>query len=90
MVKIKMKQPSDLKHGLTKLLAKYSDVFTWRPKDRTGIPMSIIEHCLNINPGFPPIKQRKRIIVSEQNIIVNQKVPELVHAGVVQVTRFPP
>lgn len=54
----------------------------------TRIPRVIIEHLLNINHSFPPIKQKKRTITREQNDVVNQEVAELVHVGVVQANQF--
>lgn len=78
-VRIRIELTSNLKHGLTKLLVRYANVFAWRTEDMTWIPRSIIEHHLNINPSFPPIKYKKRIIVSERNVIVNREVVKLVH-----------
>ncbi|CAH1428426.1 unnamed protein product [Lactuca virosa] len=76
LVRIGMELLSDIKHGLTKLLARYADVFAWRPwrpEYMSGIPRSIIEHYLNLNPGFLPIKHKKRIMASKRNVIVNQE-----------------
>lgn len=75
-----------LKKWLEKLLAKYTDVFAWRPKHMNGIPRSIIEHRLNINPNFSLAKQKKRAMSREWNEIVNKEVADLVYAGVVRAT----
>lgn len=41
----------------------------------TGIPRSLIEHHLNINPSYIPIKQKKNIIAKEGKK-VNKDVKE--------------
>jgi hypothetical protein len=44
---------------VTFLLANL-DVFTWQISDMPGIPREVIEHKLNIDPAFKPIKQKER------------------------------
>lgn len=56
IVRIRGELPSDPKHKLTKLLGRYADMLAWKPENMIGIPRSIIEHRLNANPSFPPIK----------------------------------
>ncbi|GJS52538.1 hypothetical protein Tco_0625900 [Tanacetum coccineum] len=52
---------------LCTLLGQNLDVFAWKPTDMTGVPRSISEHCLNIQEGCPPARQKKRGQAPERN-----------------------
>ncbi|XP_076929046.1 uncharacterized protein LOC143593240 [Bidens hawaiensis] len=45
---------------LKQLLIKNIDNFAWQPADMTGVPRSISEHKLKVNPLITPIVQKKR------------------------------
>ncbi|GJY64726.1 hypothetical protein Tco_0466186 [Tanacetum coccineum] len=45
---------------LCSLLKKNLDIFAWQPSDMTGVPRSIVEHRLNIQEGYSPVRQKKR------------------------------
>lgn len=68
------------------LLKKYKDTFAWKPKDMMGIPRSVIEHRLNINPSHAPIIQKKCMMAKERNEIVNKEVKGLVASRVLRAT----
>ncbi|KAL0444521.1 UNVERIFIED_CONTAM: Retrovirus-related Pol polyprotein from transposon opus [Sesamum latifolium] len=44
-----------------------ADVFAWIASDLIGINPSITVHSLNVDPTFPPIKQKKRHFKAENN-----------------------
>lgn len=45
---------------LANFLRKNRDIFAWTHKDLPGINPSKVEHCLNIDPNFPPIRPKKK------------------------------
>ena len=49
----------------------------------------MLEHELNIIPGFAPVRQKKRLMAKERNEIINKEVTALTEAGVVRPTQFP-
>lgn len=49
----------EAKINLLSLLKHHSKVFVWKPKDKTGVDLEVIEHRLNILPRSTLIKQKK-------------------------------
>lgn len=64
-------------------------MFAWKPEDMAGIPRSLIEHRLNINPSHVPIIQEKCIMTKERNEMVNKEVKDFVAAGFMKVRNSP-
>lgn len=56
-IKIGASLPRALREGLTGMLRKCHDTFTWTLVDMTGISRSVIEHHLNIDPSSTPVKK---------------------------------
>lgn len=71
------------------LIKRYAVKFTWKSEDMVGIPRSLIEHPLNINPNHSLIKQKKCIMTREWNTIINKEVKDLVATRVMRATQFP-
>ncbi|XP_076946223.1 uncharacterized protein LOC143617598 [Bidens hawaiensis] len=69
---------------LKQLLIKNIDIFAWQPADMTGIPRSISEHKLRMNPLITPIVQKKRKMGPEQTKAMNEQVQDLLHAGIIR------
>lgn len=46
-----------LRDEVVKFLVKYQQSFTWCTEDMLGIDTIIVEHKVNINPTYPPVKQ---------------------------------
>ncbi|XP_076905930.1 uncharacterized protein LOC143561844 [Bidens hawaiensis] len=57
---------------LKQLLTKNIDIFTWQPADMTGIPRSISEYKLKVNPLITPIVQKTRKMAPEQTKALNE------------------
>jgi hypothetical protein len=51
---------------LVTFLRENLDVFTWQISDMLGIPREVIEHRLEIDPAFKPIKQKERRYTPER------------------------
>ena len=81
--------PKALREDLEALLKKHKQAFAWEPKDMSGVSRSVVEHKLNVNPVFTPVKQSKRPMARERNDIINKEVRSLVEAGVLRSIQYP-
>ena len=50
---------------LVAFLRGYMDVFSWSHKDMPGIATEHAVHNLNIDPAFPPVRQKQRMFAPE-------------------------
>ena len=48
------------RQSLVSLLREYKDVFTFGPKEMSGIAPNVMEHQLNVNPCHRSVIQKKR------------------------------
>ncbi|KAL0396148.1 UNVERIFIED_CONTAM: hypothetical protein Scaly_0063200 [Sesamum calycinum] len=49
------------------------DVFAWSACDLVGIDPSVVVHRLNLNPTFPPVKQKKRYFGLEKDKVIQEE-----------------
>ena len=63
------------------LLIQNVDVFAWSPYEVPGVDLEFIVHRLNIDPSFPPKKQKPRRSAMEHIEAVRSKVQKLNEAG---------
>ncbi|GJR30586.1 reverse transcriptase domain-containing protein [Tanacetum coccineum] len=54
----------------------------------TGVPRSIAEHCLNIQEGCPPVRQKKRGQTPKRNKAIKEEVEKLVDAGIMKEVHY--
>lgn len=59
------------------LLVQNLDVFTWIPYDVPGVDTEFITHKLNMDPAFPPKKQKLRRFARQHVEVVKQEVERL-------------
>lgn len=72
------------------LLVQRLDVFAWSPYEVLGwVDLELITHRLNVNPSYPPKKQKLRRLVREHVEIVKQEVKKLKKAGAIKEVFFP-
>ncbi|GJS91350.1 reverse transcriptase domain-containing protein [Tanacetum coccineum] len=69
---------------LCALLKRNLDIFAWQPSDMTGVPRQIAEHRLNIQDGYPPVRQKKRGQAPERAKAIQAEVQKLVKAGIMR------
>nr|GEU33243.1 reverse transcriptase domain-containing protein [Tanacetum cinerariifolium] len=69
---------------LCSVLKKNLDIFTWQPSDITGVPRSVVEHRLNIQEGYSPVRQKKRGQAPERARAIKAEVQKLVDAGIMR------
>ena len=66
------------------LLIQNVDVFAWTPCEVPGIDPKFIIHKLNIDPSFPPKKQKPRRSAREHVEAVKSEVQRLKEVGAVK------
>ena len=71
------------------LLIQNVDVFAWSPYEVSGVNPEFIVHRLNVDPSFPPKKQKPRRSAMEHIKAVRSKVQKLNGAGAIKEIYFP-
>ena len=65
------------------------DVFAWSPYEVPRVDPEFIVHKLNVDPSFPPKKQKLRRAAKEHVDAVNLEVQKLKETGVIREIFFP-
>ena len=65
------------------------DVFAWSLYEVPGVDPEFIVHKLNVDPSFPPKKQKLRRAAKEHVDAVNLEVQKLKETGVIREIFFP-
>ncbi|XP_057780030.1 uncharacterized protein LOC130998612 [Salvia miltiorrhiza] len=78
-----------LREKLILFLTEHYDCFAWSHEDMTGIDPSIIVHRLQVDPRYPPRKQKRRKFAPERNQIINEEVTKLLRNGLIREAHYP-
>ena len=70
-------------------LIQNMDVFAWTPYEVPGVDPKFIVHKLNMDPSFPPKKQKLRRSAKEHVEVVKSEVQRLKEAGAIREIFFP-
>ena len=65
------------------------DVFAWSPYEVPGVDPEFIVHILNVDPSFPPKKQKPRRSAKEHMEAVRSEVRRLREVRAIRETFFP-
>ena len=65
------------------------DVFAWSHEDMLRINPSIMVHQLNVSPSFPPIRQRKQVLVQKKDKVIAEEVHKIWDAGFIKEVYYP-
>ena len=65
------------------------DVFAWNPYEVPKVDPEFIIHKLNVDPSFPPKKQKPRRSAKEHVEAMRQEVERLKEAGAIKEIFFP-
>jgi hypothetical protein len=65
------------------------DVFAWQISDMPGIPREVIEHKLEIDPAFKPIKQKERRYTPDRREAIRLEVNKLLEVGFIRPVDYP-
>ena len=79
----------ETKEGIVNFLKDNLDVFAWSHEDMPGIPASIIQHCLNVDPEKKPVQQRRRVFAPERKKVIMDKVNKLLAANFIREVYYP-
>ena len=71
------------------MLVQNVDVFAWSPYEVPGVDLEFIVHRLNVDPLFPPKKQKPRRSAKEDVEAVKQEVKRLKEEGAINEVFFP-
>ena len=71
------------------LLIQNVDVFAWSPYEVLGVDPEFIVYKLNVDPSFPPKKQKSRRSAKEHMEAVRLEVRRLKEAGAIREAFFP-
>ena len=71
----------ETKQEIVSFLKDNLDVFAWSHEDMPGIPASIIQHRLKVDPKKKPVQQRRRVFAPERNKAVIDEVNKLLTAN---------
>jgi hypothetical protein len=74
---------------LVTFLRAHLDVFAWQISDMPGISREVIEHKLDIDLAFKPIKQKERRHTSERRETIRLEVNKLLEAGFIRPVDYP-
>ena len=75
--------------GVLLFLIQNVDVFAWSPYEVPGVDPEFIVHRLNVDPSFPPKKQKPRRSAKEYVKAVKMEVNRLKEVGVIKEAFFP-
>ena len=70
-------------------LIRNVDVFAWNPYEVPRVDPKFIVHKLNVDPSFPPKKQKSRRSAKKHIEAVRQEVGKLKKAGAIKEIFFP-
>ena len=89
MTQIGMNLSPRSKEGIINFLKDNLDVFARSHEDMPGIPLSIIQHRLNVDPEKKPVQQRRRVFTPERNKAVMDEVNKLLAANFIREVHYP-
>ncbi|GKV49152.1 hypothetical protein SLEP1_g55918 [Rubroshorea leprosula] len=69
---------------LIAFLRANNDVFAWTSADMPGIPKSVTQHKLSINPLKKPVAQKQRLFGGERLQAIKEEVEKLLQVGFVR------
>ena len=69
-----MRLELELREKLISFLAQQHDYFAWSHTDMIGIDPEVVVHRLQIDPNYPPVKQKRRKFASERNRVINEEI----------------
>jgi hypothetical protein len=89
--KLRISTELDAKYELVLVtfLRENLDVFAWQISDMPGIPREVIEHKLEIDPAFKPIKQKERRYTPDRREAIRLEVNKLLEIGFIRPVDYP-
>lgn len=66
---------------LVSFLGKNKDMFAWTHQDMPKIDPSVACHRLNVDPEYPPEKQKQSRFIPERNKVISEEADRLMVVG---------
>ena len=66
------------------LIDKFSDTFAWSFDELKGIPREMVEHRIPLIPGAKPVRQKKRRMNPQLQLLVRAELERLLQAGFIK------
>ena len=70
-------------------LKVHHDCFAWSHADMTGVDPEVITHKLEVDPDYPPVRQKRRKFAPERNKVINEEVQKLLDIASVREVHYP-
>ena len=70
-------------------LRENKDVFAWSHRDIPRIDPLMAVHKLNIDPGYPLVRQKKRRFTPERNRIISDEIDRLLEIDAIDPCQYP-
>jgi len=64
------------------------DIFAWSHKDIPGVDPEEAEHCLNIDPSHPPVRQKQIRFALERNKVISDEVDRLLEIDAIEPCQY--
>ena len=77
------------KDHVAMLLSLVLDVFEWNPYEVPGVDLTFITHKLNVDPLFPPKKQKPRRSAKQHVEVMKEEVEKLKQTRAIKEVFFP-
>lgn len=77
-----------MKEGIINFLKDNLDVFAWSHENMLGIPVSLIQHRLNVDPEKKSVQKRRRVFAPERNKVVMDEVNKLLAANFIREVHY--
>ena len=77
------------KKKVVECLKKNKDIFAWSHKDIPRVDPEEAEHCLNIDPSHPPVRQKQRRFAPERNKVISDEVDRLLEIDAIEPCQYP-
>ena len=88
-VQIGARLEPELRKKLISFLTQQHDCFAWSHADMTAIDPEVVMLRLQIDPSYPPIKQKKRKFAPKRNRVINEEIQKLIDIGSVREVQYP-
>ncbi|XP_060972375.1 uncharacterized protein LOC133038292 [Cannabis sativa] len=88
-VQIGTKLTPEFRARLIEFLIKRHHCFAWSHEDMTGIDSNIIVHKLQVDPDYPPVRQKRRKFAPDRNKVINEEIQKLIDVGSVREVDYP-
>ena len=88
-VQIRARLEPELRDRLISFLTQQHDCFAWSHVDMIGIDPGIVVHRLQIDPSYPPVKQKRRKFAPERNRVINEEIQKLIDIGSIRKVQYP-